>query len=86
MKLDYSISDVAPYINWIYFFHAWGISGMPQQDKQRMQAEAEERLQRYADRYQTHAVFLILDAYSEDDDIVFPELRLPLLRQQQSDS
>lgn len=86
MKLDYSISDVAPYINWIYFFHAWGISGMPQQDKQRMQAEAEERLQRYADRYQTHAVFLILDAYSEDDDIVFPEVRLPLLRQQQSDS
>lgn len=22
--LSYSISDAAPYINWIYFFHAWG--------------------------------------------------------------
>ena len=22
--LHYAIHDVAPYINWIYFFHAWG--------------------------------------------------------------
>lgn len=24
MILSYAIHDVAPYINWIYFFHAWG--------------------------------------------------------------
>lgn len=24
MIIDYRIHDVAPYINWIYFFHAWG--------------------------------------------------------------
>lgn len=24
MKLTYRIHDIAPYINWIYFFHAWG--------------------------------------------------------------
>ena len=51
MRVDYSIGEVAPYINWIYFFHAWGGSGMPQPDKRRLQAEAEERLARYADRY-----------------------------------
>ena len=24
MILSYKIHNVAPYINWIYFFHAWG--------------------------------------------------------------
>ena len=24
MLLTYNIADTAPYINWIYFFHAWG--------------------------------------------------------------
>ena len=32
--LEYSIADVVPYINGIYFFHAWGLSGKPQQEKQ----------------------------------------------------
>ena len=83
MRVDYSIGEVAPYVNWIYFFHAWGGSGMPQTDKQRLQAEAEERLTCHADRYHTHALFLLLDAHSEGDDIVFPDVRFPLLRQQQ---
>ena len=24
MTVDYALHDIAPYINWIYFFHAWG--------------------------------------------------------------
>lgn len=24
-KIDYTVREVAPYINWIYFFHAWGM-------------------------------------------------------------
>lgn len=86
MKTDYTISEVAPYVNWIYFFHAWGTAGMPQQDKRRLQAEGEERLRCFADRYRTHALFEVFDVHSEGDDIVFPDLRLPLLRQQQSGS
>ncbi len=86
MKTDYTISEVAPYVNWIYFFHAWGTAGMPQQDKRRLQAEGEERLRYFADRYRTHALFEVFDAHSEGDDIVFPDFRLPLLRQQQSGS
>ena len=70
MKIDYTITDVAPYINWIYFFHAWGSSSMPQQGRAELQAEAEERLRRCADRYRAHAVFELYDAYGEDDDIV----------------
>ena len=85
MRTDYSISEVAPYINWIYFFHAWGTNNMPQQDKAHLQAEAEERLQRYADRYHTHALFLLLEAHGDGDDIVVNGgMRIPCLRQQQS--
>jgi len=90
MRLDYSISDVEPYINWIYFFHAWGGSGMPQQEKSRLRAEAEERLHRCVGRYQTHGVFELFDAYSEGEDIMVQGARcevrgtrIPCLRQQQ---
>ena len=86
MILHYSIADVAPYINWIYFFHAWGSNQMPQQDRAQLQQEAEERLDRYSQTYRTHAVFLLFDAHSEDDDIVVGDARIPCLRQQQPDS
>lgn len=93
VKIDYTIADVAPYINWIYFFHAWGSSSMPQQGRAELQAEAEERLHRCADRYRAHAVFEIYDAYGEDDDIVVRDTkcevrgaRIPCLRQQQQGS
>ena len=86
MILHYSIADVAPYINWIYFFHAWGSSQMPQQDRAQLQHEAEERLDRYSHTYRTHAVFQLYDAHSEDDDIVLDDTRIPCLRQQQSGS
>ena len=86
MILHYSIADVAPYINWIYFFHAWGSNQMPQQDRAQLQHEAEERLDRYSRTYRTHAVFLLFDAHGEDDDIVVGDARIPCLRQQQPDS
>ena len=70
MRVDYSIGEVAPYINWIYFFHAWGSSSMPLTDRQQLQAEATERLTRHAGHYHTHAVFQLFDAYSDGDDIV----------------
>ena len=87
MKIDYTINEIVPYINWIYFFHAWGTSKMPQQGKEQLQAEAEARLSSFADRYQTHALFLLLDCYSDGDDIVVSgDGRIPCLRQQQQGS
>ena len=59
---------------------------MSQQDKAALQAEAEERLHRLADRYRTHALFELCDAHSDGDDIVFADVRLPLLRQQEAGS
>ena len=95
MKMSFTISEVTPYINWIYFFHAWGAAHMPALDKVRLQAEAEKRLLRYDQRYQTHAVFRLFPAYSSGDDIIVRrlfgddgpmEVRIPCLRQQQQGS
>lgn len=85
MTLTYSIADVVPYVNWIYFYHAWGMSGKPVADQQQLRREAEQRLQRYASDYHTHALFRLFDAYSEGDDIVVEVGRIPCLRQQHGD-
>ena len=41
MKITYQISEVAPYINWAYFYHAWGMSGKPESEKEKLRQEAE---------------------------------------------
>ena len=38
--LTYAIHDVTPYINWIYFFHAWGF-----RPKEEDRAKASEAMQ-----------------------------------------
>ena len=86
MTIDYSISDVAPYINWDYFFYAWGMHNKPEAEKLKLRGEAEETLTTLQGHYSTHALFQIFEANSEDDDILIGEQRLPLLRQQQPGS
>jgi hypothetical protein len=68
MKITYSISELAPYINWVYYFYAWQVKD--EVEKQRMQREALVKLQELENKYQVHAVFELFDARSEDDDIV----------------
>lgn len=82
MKLVYDISRVRPYINWIYFFHAWAMEGKPAADKEALQAEANEMLGAWEGRYHTYALFDILEANSDGDDLILGETRLPMLRQQ----
>ncbi|MBR1484846.1 MAG: 5-methyltetrahydrofolate--homocysteine methyltransferase [Prevotella sp.] len=86
MKIDYCLQEVAPYINWLYFDHAWGLSGKPEAERLQVRQEAEERLKRYADHYKTHAVFGLFCVHRHDDDILFPQLLFPCLRQQQQGS
>lgn len=70
MTLTYQISQVAPYINWVYFYHAWGISGRPDAEKEKLRQEAEEALRQIESKYQAFALFELFDACSEDDNIV----------------
>ncbi len=82
----YSISELTPFINWLYFYHAWGLSGKPREDKEKMKQEALQMLASWEEKYHTHAIFRLFEVCSEGDDLIFflPEknLRFPMLRQQ----
>ena len=81
-RKDYSINSLRPYINWLYFYHAWGLSGKPQAEKDKMRKEADLMLDVLDSRYMTHAVFGVFDANSDGDDIIVGTVRMPMLRQQ----
>ncbi len=82
----YRISELTPFINWLYFYHAWGLSGKPREDKEKMKQEALQMLASWEEKYHTHAIFRLFEVCSEGDDLIFflPEknLRFPMLRQQ----
>jgi len=81
-KITYNINEVAPYINWAYFYHAWGVGGSGRGERARLRGEAVEMLAEMDGRYRTHTLFGILDANSDGDDIVAGGTRFPMLRQQ----
>ena len=107
---SYSIEEVTPYINWIYFFHAWGfqpcyaaiahihgcdacramwLAQFP--EKERSKAAEAMQLFKEANRmlhkldeegFLTHALFHLMEANSEENDLWLEDTRFPLLRQQ----
>ena len=87
MIIDYDIHQLTPYINWDYFFYAWGMHNKPLNERQKLQEEAVSVLSDLEGKYRVHALFLLMDAHSEGDDIVLADgRRIPLLRQQQPGS
>lgn len=82
MIINYSISDVEPYISWLYFYHAWGLAGKPEAEKAKLKAEAKAMLDEWEKTYQTHAVVEIVEANADGDDIIVGNTRIPFLRQQ----
>ncbi len=78
--LHYDIHEIAPYINWVYFYHAWQVRDKDEQ--LRLRKEAEERLVAAEGQYRAHSIVVIGEANSDDDDIVFEGTRIPTLRQQ----
>lgn len=86
MKLVYEISELVPYINWAYFYFAWQLKEKAQQ--MQIRQEAEQFLKKQEGQYRAYALFQIVDAHSDNDDIVIEEtgIRLTMLRQQQVDS
>ncbi len=78
----YDIDEIVPYVNWIYFFFAWGLHGKPREEKERMKGEALSMLRSWQGVYHTHAVFRLFQANSDGDDLLLDGTRLPLLRQQ----
>ncbi len=82
--ISYSVGEVVPYINWLYFFHAWGLKPTQQEERLKLRADADRMLQVLDTRYRTYAVFLVDEANSDGDDLIIGETRVPLLRQQES--
>ena len=80
--LTYRISEIEPYINWLYFFHAWGLSGKPVAQQEQLRQEAVDMLREMEAQCPVYALFAIYDANSDGDDIVIDNHRLPMLRQQ----
>ena len=85
--LQFTIEELIPYINWVYFYHAWGVNA---QQGEELRREADTMLARWAGEHR-HAYFRVrlFEAHSVDDDIVLygdkdeeDKFILPLLRQQ----
>lgn len=81
--VTYSFSQLEPYINWVYFYHAWSLNGKPESERQRMKAEALDTLCQTEDRFKARAIIGLYPAWGDGDDIVLDGgERIPLLRQQ----
>ena len=82
----YDIEEVAPYIDWSYFLHAWGIgnAGSDKSGAEEIICDAKEMLHSFNGRYRTHALFALCNAHSHEDNIIIEGTNLPLLRQQHS--
>lgn len=68
MIFTYEIHDLQPYINWVYYYHAWQLHDLEQQRKSR--EEAEEVLRQLDGQYHAYGLFELFDAHSYNDDIV----------------
>ena len=84
MIKHYGIHEVSRYINWSYFFHAWGFQPRDMQSPEAKQLlqEANQMLTLLNENFQTHAIFKLAEANSEDNDVWIENIRFPFLRQQ----
>ena len=81
----YTVAEVEPYINWLYFDHVWQMNGQPQDERDTLKQDASNMLEDWKKSFHTHAVVGLYDANSEGDDLLIGDMRLPLLRQQHPD-
>lgn len=105
----YHIHALAEYINWIYFFHAWGfqprfatisevhgcqaclegwVNSFPETEHAKareaitLHREAMQMLNELDGKYPVHAVYRLMQANADGDDLILEGTRFPLLRQQ----
>ncbi|MBO4659484.1 MAG: 5-methyltetrahydrofolate--homocysteine methyltransferase [Prevotella sp.] len=83
--MSYAIHEVEPYINWLYFYHAWQMGNKTREGRGELHDDAMAMLRDFDREYATHAVVGIYEANSEGDDIIVGGLRMPMLRQQTPD-
>lgn len=95
-RINYRPCDLLPYINWVYFYHAWSTPPTSPEATQ-LRDDATRLLLRFQPYITVRAAVDILPAHSEGDDIIVQKtvtcpcgcthttpqfIRLPMLRQQ----
>ena len=94
MIITYDIHELAPYINWVYFFYAWQVKDPA--ERTRLRQEAEACLAKWEGHYRAYALFELFEANADGDDIIVRSKRgevrsesiphrIPCLRQQQGE-
>ena len=85
-SFSYNTKELIPYIDWSYFYHAWGIGAKEQLNAkaQEVKKDAIALLNEHADNVGARAIFALCDAHSAGDSIMIEGTELPLLRQQHS--
>ena len=43
-QITYDISTLVPYVNWIYFYYAWGVGNQGSMEREKLRQEADQRL------------------------------------------
>ena len=108
-KVTYNIHDLAEYINWIYFFHAWGfqprftgiadihgcdacraswLASFPEEERAKaaeamqLHKEANRMLNKLDANFKVFAIYRLMEANADGDDLLMEGKRFPLLRQQ----
>ena len=83
--LTYRIHEVAPYINWTYFFHAWGFkpTATHTPEARQLQADARQLLDELEGELATSSIFRLCRANADEDNLLIEGGTVfPLLRQQ----
>ena len=83
VRFCYDPTRLLPYIDWSYFFHAWGIKPGGQHTKEAIQLKNDAiAILDEKSNEKVQALFRLCDARSEGDNLLLDGRRLPLLRQQ----
>ena len=79
----YEPEQLFPYIDWSYFFHAWGIKPSEQQTSEAIQLKKDATaILENLKNEKVFALFRLCDARSDGDNLILNGETLPLLRQQ----
>ena len=82
--LSYAVDELVPYIDWVYFFHAWGIRPSQQHTDlaESLLRDARNTLSVLDGEVKCQAIVRLCRANAEEDDLIIEKTRIPLLRQQ----
>ena len=83
-RFDYRPAELLPYIDWGYFFHAWGIRPQQQNTGEAQSLKNDAVAFLTENDCSVHALFRLCCAQSAGDNLLLDGRVLPLLRQQHS--